>query len=71
MKQEERILKEFGARLKKLRESKEWTQIDLAFRLKSSVSHVSKLENGHVEPGLLMLNRLAKILECELIDLTV
>ncbi|GAA0561395.1 helix-turn-helix domain-containing protein [Chitinophaga japonensis] len=69
MKQEERILKDFGKRLKAMREAKGWTQLDLAFPLKSSVSHVSKLENGHSEPGLLMLHRLAAILECTVPDL--
>lgn len=63
MKVDERILKAFGKNLQKLREGKDWTQLDLAYRIESSTSHISRLENGHTEPGLLMLFALAKALE--------
>lgn len=73
MKGKERILIEFGKRLKKLRESKDMTQMDLAVEIESYPGYVSRLENGKAEPGLIILLGLAKALNCtpnELIDYT-
>ena len=42
---------QFGARVRELREQREWTQKELADRLDVSVSYISKVENERLHFG--------------------
>ena len=53
----------FGTILRRLRNAKGWSQIDLAVRLDVSRSHIGRLETGEKQPSLKMLFRLADALE--------
>jgi transcriptional regulator with XRE-family HTH domain len=50
----------FGAKVVGLRAERGWTQEDLAERTTITVKHISSLENGHREPCLGVLVKLAK-----------
>lgn len=71
MNKDERLLTSFGERIKTLREAKEWSQTDLAFNINTSASYISRLENGRVEPGLLMIYKLAEALSQSPADLLI
>ena len=58
-----------GARIKKLREGENWTQVDLASRLGISQSFVSDLENGHYKPNRAMLIALSNVFRFPMIDI--
>lgn len=72
---DEQILKDIGARVKKIREAKrtkdgkKWTHAQLAAAMDTSTSQISLIENGKREPGILMLYKLARVLECDMADL--
>ena len=53
----------FGKVLRRLRNAKGWSQVDLAVRLEVSRSHIGRLETGEKQPSLKMLFRLADALE--------
>lgn len=63
------ILKSFGENLRALREERSLTQMDVAISLNSTPAYVSRLENGHTEPGITVLYTLSEALECEPSDL--
>lgn len=50
----------------RLRVARKWTQEDLAERTGITVKHISSLENGHKEPGLAIIVKLAKSFEITL-----
>jgi transcriptional regulator with XRE-family HTH domain len=50
----------FGARILKLRTTKKWTQEDVCDKSGISVKHLGSLENGHREPCLGTILKLAK-----------
>ena len=54
-------MSEFGNRLKKLRESKDMSQVDLAARLQVSPSAVGMYEQGLREPNIERLTQMADI----------
>lgn len=49
----------FGSTLVRLRAERSWTQDDLSVRSKVTVKHISSLENGHREPCLGIMIKLA------------
>ncbi len=53
----------FGAKLKSLRLSKGWTQLEFADKINLSKSNVSKYEAGSVEPNLETLIEIAKLFD--------
>ena len=63
MNNEQDILKALGQRIQQLRKERGISQIDLAVSVKTSVGHISKIENGRNEPGYLLLRRLAAALK--------
>ncbi|WP_415751043.1 helix-turn-helix domain-containing protein [Chitinophaga sp. LS1] len=69
MKSKVDILKVFGENLKALRQAKDLTQMDVAIALNSTPGYVSRLENGHNEPGLTVIYMLSEALECTPSDL--
>jgi transcriptional regulator with XRE-family HTH domain len=65
----EHILKAFGNKLQKLRESKGLTQMDVAVAIDSYPNYISRLENGKAEPGLVIIRALVIALDCSATDL--
>ena len=63
------VVRQFGARLREVRQSRSVTQADLAEKAQVALSHLSKLEKGEAAPGLELLDRLAKALETTITDL--
>lgn len=60
-------VKKFGAVLKKLRESNDWTQEDLAGELQCDRAYVSQLERGAKNPSLKTMVRIAHIFEADVV----
>ncbi len=56
---DEQIIKGFGKVLKELREAKGLSQEALAHAIKSHATHISRLENGHKQPTLTTLFKIA------------
>ena len=60
----------FGAMLKRIREAKGMTQVELAKRAKVAQGYVSALEAGaKKDPGLAVLKRLARALRVPVTEL--
>ncbi len=57
------ILKKVGARLRKLRTAKGWSQERLAFASEMDRSYVSGLERGEFNVSLIALAKLARALD--------
>ncbi|WP_350218150.1 helix-turn-helix transcriptional regulator [Ekhidna sp.] len=62
---DEQIKRAFGKVLKELRESKNISQEALAHAIESHATHISRLENGHKQPTLTTLFKIAEKLEIE------
>ncbi len=60
------LKKLFGARIKSLRESKDWTQEYLAERMDISSNYLSGMERGRENPTFDMLVKLSDALEAEM-----
>jgi len=60
----------FGERLRKLREKKGFNQLQFSEKCGIENSHLSRLESGKREPGLYMLELLAKGLGITISELT-
>ena len=58
-----------GEKLKAARQAAGMTQAQLAAALGCKVKDVSRWENGHVEPGVLTVKRMARALGCSIDDL--
>ena len=67
--QQAKIVQQFGARLRELRQGRSTTQADLAREAQVALSHLSKLEKGEAAPGLDLLDRLATALGTTITDL--
>lgn len=63
MSNEQDILKQLGKKIQQLREDKGLSQMDLAYKSETSMAYVSKIENGHHAPGILLLIRMAYVLK--------
>lgn len=61
----EKIKKEFGRHLRKLREKKGWTQEELADRAGMHFTYVGQIERGVRNPSLVNLYRIAKALKVD------
>ncbi|MEQ8881392.1 MAG: helix-turn-helix transcriptional regulator [Cyclobacteriaceae bacterium] len=57
------IIRSFGKVLKELREERGITQEKLAHAIDSHFTHISRLENGHKQPTLVTIFKLAEILK--------
>lgn len=60
------FLDEFGANLKKILESKNLTQAQLAIDCDSDISYISRIENGKLSPSLTYLKKMADFVGIEL-----
>ncbi|MEQ9466012.1 MAG: helix-turn-helix transcriptional regulator [Ekhidna sp.] len=62
---DEQIIKAFGKVLKELREANGLSQEALAHAIKSHATHISRLENGHKQPTLTTLFKIAEKLNVD------
>lgn len=60
---EKNYRKQFGAHLKKLREQKKLSLLEADYQSDLNESNISKYENGHREPRLSTIIKLAKMLK--------
>jgi transcriptional regulator with XRE-family HTH domain len=58
-----------GQRIKELRQTRGWSQEELAERMESGAKYVSSLERGRENPTLEMLINVARTLKVEPVDL--
>ena len=66
MKQNRRIVRELGKQIRALRESRGWTQEELAADAEADLSHLGKIERGQIlNPSIQLLMRIAKTLGAE------
>ena len=59
---EEQIIRKFGLLLKEYREASGLSQEKLAHAIESHSTHISRLENGHKQPTLTTIYKLAQAL---------
>lgn len=59
------LTRALGANLKRFRQEKQKTQVDLAYDAEVERSRISKLEGGHINPSLLTLATI-----CHCLDIT-
>lgn len=59
----------FGNFLKNKRESKGWTQTDLASMIGNNSQNISRLERGEITPTIFWLEKLANSFECKASEL--
>jgi transcriptional regulator with XRE-family HTH domain len=63
------LLKSFGQNLKKIRENKNLSQEELAYRSDIPINQVGRIERGQVNTTISTLNSIAKALDIQLKDL--
>ncbi|MEP1781639.1 helix-turn-helix transcriptional regulator [Reichenbachiella sp.] len=66
---DKQIIKKFGLILKSLREQRGLSQEALAHAINSHATHISRLENGHKQPTLTTIFKIASVLKIEPIDM--
>ncbi len=62
------ITKKFGQRLKEIRISKNISQEDLSFKSELHRTYISSVELGKRNISLINIEKLAKALDCQIID---
>ena len=67
--QKEIVQKSFGLHLKKLREQRGLTQIDVSSRMNKDQQSLQRIESGNVSPSLFYLYELAKAFDISLKEL--
>jgi transcriptional regulator with XRE-family HTH domain len=68
MKPENKLIREIGKRIRRLREDKGWSQEQLAIEADVDNSHLSKLERGEGNPTVKLVYRIAAALDVEVSD---
>lgn len=58
-----------GMKVRSLRTKKGWSQRMLADHAQIEQAHLARLETGQIEPGVLVLERIANALEVDVADL--
>ncbi|WP_109830111.1 helix-turn-helix domain-containing protein [Reichenbachiella versicolor] len=66
---DEKIIAAFGKILKEHREAKGLTQEQLAHAIQSHSTHISRLENGHKQPTLITIFKIAACLDMKPVEL--
>lgn len=66
---EKKLLSEMGARMAAYRHRKRWTQSELGHRVARRQETISRWENGMVEPTVLEVVALCRVLGCTLDEL--
>ena len=59
------IKEKFGRRVKVLRTTRGWSQMELGFRAEVNRNYISDLERGQRNVSLIIIERIAKALEIE------
>lgn len=59
----------FGQHVKKIRESKGWSQAELAYRMENNHQNISRLEKGETTPTIYWCYRLAHVFEMDITEL--
>ena len=59
----------FGSNLKRIRESKNITQAQLAIDSDSDISYISRVENGKISASVLYLKGMADAMEIDVMEL--
>lgn len=62
------ITKKFGSRLKEIRISKNISQEELSYRAELHRTYISSIELGKRNVSLVNIEKLAKALDCQIID---
>jgi transcriptional regulator with XRE-family HTH domain len=63
------LLVQLGKRIQSLRKNKGWTQTDLAVHLDTNRGHISDIEQGKREPGIITLKVIARGLDATMANL--
>ena len=63
------IQKRFGRRIRELRKARAWSQEKLCEVTGIGVQHISMIENGHKEAGLIVIGKMASAFNVSLSDL--
>ena len=65
------FLKNIGIRIRKVRLSKNLTQLDLVSRIEGEVdpTNISRIESGRTNPTIFTLHKIAEAMEISLIEL--
>ena len=63
------IKEKFGIRVKVLRTTKGWSQMELGFRADVNRNYISDLERGQRNVSLMIIERIAKALEVDIWEL--
>ena len=69
MKDSDKILKDIGAVIKKLRKEKGMSAVELGYKCDMDKPNVNRIENGKTNPTVLTLVRICTALDIELKDL--
>lgn len=64
----ERVVGDFGERVKKRREEKGWTQEELAEKIAEKESVIHKIESGHFEPSMQLTRKIERFLGIKLTE---
>ncbi|MCB0280446.1 MAG: helix-turn-helix transcriptional regulator [Calditrichaeota bacterium] len=59
----------FPNRIREIRENKKYSATDLAKQIGISESELAKIEDGQANPKFSVLNKVAEVLNCEVVDL--
>jgi putative transcriptional regulator len=65
----DKMLKELGARVAKLRESKGMSKYALAKKMGKPYQSILRIETGRINPTYIYIQEIAKALDMELIEL--
>ena len=68
-KEEAEYLKKLGKRIKSLRKEKAIKQVDLAYSCDIEKQSMSRIEAGNTNPSILLLRKIAEILDIRLSEL--
>ena len=63
------VVRSFAVRLRELRNSRGFTQIELARKAKMTANYVGRLESGAIAPGIDLVDRLATVLGVSIAEL--
>ncbi|WP_177189120.1 helix-turn-helix domain-containing protein [Chitinophaga sp. YR573] len=66
---EQKIIKQFGRRIRTLRKERGWSISDLSHEGELDAGYLGKVERGKVNPGLIYITALARAFEMEIWDL--
>ncbi len=66
---DEEFLKQLGDKIKKIRQSKGMSQVDVCSRLNMDKTYLSAIENGRQNPSVLTLKQILEAMDEEMIEL--